>query len=179
MRALNFALLLPVLACAGCAHTLQPQDFSGKTPELLPLQFFAGHTHSWGIVETAGGEPEETFETDAIGAVDADGILHWPQHLTFSDGKDQERDWQFRQTGDHTYEGTANDVAGTAHAEAYGNLFHLTFTLERSPGDALKNVAMEEWMVREQDGSVVNRIIVTKLGLTAAMGTEYFRRLDK
>ena len=82
MRLLHYAVLLP-LACAGCAHTLQPQDFSSKTPEMLPMQFFAGHTHSWGIVETAGGEPKETFETDAIGTVDADGTLHWPQRLTF------------------------------------------------------------------------------------------------
>jgi hypothetical protein len=178
MRLIQLAVLIPLFACAGCAHTLQPQDFNGKMPELLPLQFFAGHTHSWGVVETAGGEPEETFETDAIGTVGADGTLHWPQRLTFSDGKVQERDWRFRQTGDHTYEGTANDVDGIAHAEAYGNLFHLRFTLERSPGNALKDVDMEEWMVREQDGSIVNRIIVSKLGLTVGMGTEYFRRLD-
>ena len=137
MRSLKLACLLPLLACVGCANTLQPQDFKDQTPEIRPMQFFTGHTHSWGIVETGSGEPRERFETDAVGYVDADGALHWPQRLTFDDGTVQERDWVLRQTGEHTYEGTANDIAGTAHAEAYGNLFHLTFTLETTPGNSL------------------------------------------
>ena len=158
---------------------MQPRDFSEQIPQMLPMQFFAGHTHSWGIVETADGEPSEKFETDAVGTIDADGVLHWPQRLTFDDGKVQERNWVFRQVGEHSYEGTANDVAGTAEAEAYGNVFHLKFRLELSPGNSLKNVSMEEWMYLEDDGSVVNRVIVSKLGLTAGMVTEYFRHMDR
>jgi hypothetical protein len=176
---MKYFCLIPLLSCLGCTTAMQPQDFEGRTPTMSPLQFFVGHTHSWGIVESASGEPTETFETDAIGTIDPDGTLHWPQHLTFSDGKVQERDWVFHKTGDHTYEGTANDVAGIAHAETYGNLFHLTFTLELTPGNSLKTVSMEEWMYLEADGSIVNRVLVSKLGLTAGMVTEYFRHLDK
>jgi hypothetical protein len=179
MRSLKLACLLPLLACVGCSSTLQPQAFKDQTPEIRPMQFFTGHTHSWGIVETGSGEPKERFETDAVGYIDADGSLHWPQRLTFADGKTQERDWVLRQTGHHTYEGTANDIAGTAKAEAYGNLFHLTFTLETSPGNSLKNVSMEEWMYLEHDGSIVNRVTVQKLGTTIGMVTEYFRRMEK
>jgi hypothetical protein len=179
MRLVRSACLLPLLVCMGCSTTLTPQDFAGHGPDLVPDRFFVGHVHSWGIVETADGQPTERFETDANGTLDADGTLRWPQTLTFDDGTVQQRDWVFHRTGDHTYEGTANDVDGVARGEAYGNLFHLKFTLETSPGNSLKNVQMEEWMIREPDGGVVNRVTVRKLGLTIAMVTEYFENLGK
>ena len=179
MRLPKLFAALSVLACAGCTTTLTPQDFSAGTPELQPLKFFQGHTHSWGVLETASGEPTQRFETDATGTLESDGTLHWPQRLTFADGTAQTRDWTLRRTGEHTYEGTANDVAGTAIGEAYGNLLHLTFTLETKPGNSLKNVTMEEWMVLEPDNTIVNRILIRKLGLTVAMGTEYFRQIGE
>ena len=179
MRRTYLAGLLPLLVCAGCAQTLQPQSFGDGTPEMQPLTFFSGHTHSHSIMETSGGEPEQLFENDGIGTVDTEGTLHLTQHFTYPDGKVQERDWIFHRTGDHTYEGTANDVAGTAHGEAYGNVFHLTFTLELSPGNSLKDVSLEEWMYLQPDGNAVNRVLVSKLGLTAAMVTEYFRHVPE
>ncbi len=179
MRLSFIAVLLTLFACAGCSQTLTPQAFSDNTPEMQPLTFFSGHTHSDSIMETSGGEPEQVFKNDGLGTVGTDGTLHLMQRFTYSDGKVQERDWAFHRTGDHTYEGTANDVAGTARGEAYGNVFHLTFTLELSPGNSLKNVSLEEWMYLQPDGNVVNRVLVSKLGLTAAMVTEYFHHVSE
>jgi hypothetical protein len=156
---------------------MQPQDFTGRVPVMDPLAFFTGHIHSAGIVETATGAPDETFTTEMTGTRDPDGTLHLHQDFSFADGKKNSRDWTFRQTGDHTYEGTAADVDGPAKGQAYGNLFHWTYALELSPGNSLKTVSMEQWMYLEDDGTVVNRVTVRKLGLTVAMVTEYFRKL--
>jgi hypothetical protein len=112
-----------------------------------------------------------------VGTRDPDGTLHLHQDFLYADGKTNSRDWTFHQTGDHTFTGIAADVDGPAKGEAYGNLFHWTYDLELDPGNSLKNVAMEQWMYLQDDGTVVNRVTIRKLGLTVAMVTEYFRKL--
>ena len=115
------------------------------------------------MVETASGAPNEAFTTDMTGTRLPDGGLSLKQDFSFADGTRSTRVWTYRQTGDHSFEGTAADVAGPARGEAYGNLFHEIYTLELDPGNALKNVAMEQWMYLEDDGTMVNRVTIRKL----------------
>ena len=156
---------------------MQPVDFAGATPTLDPLAFFTGHIVSSGMVETASGAPDEAFTSDMMGTRGPDGSLTLKQDFSFADGTKPTRVWTYHKTGDQTFEGTAADVSGPAKGEAYGNLFHETYTLELDPGNALKNVAMEQWMYLEDDGTIVNRVTIRKLGLVVAMVTEYFRKL--
>jgi hypothetical protein len=172
----NTVPILLIAMLGGCSNTMKPTDFAGTKPEMKPLAFFDGHTVSWGMVETAGGAPDTPFTSDMVGTTDPDGTLHLTQHFSFADGRKPERVWTFRRTGDHTYEGTANDVDGPAEGEAYGNLFHWTYTLELSPGNALKKVSMEQWMYLQPNGTMVNRVTIRKLGLVVAMVTEYFTK---
>ena len=96
------------------------------------------------------------------------------QHLSFQDGTKQERDWVLKATGSDRFEATANDMVGSAIGESVGNIFHWQWVLARSPGNPLTEVTMQQWMYRLDDGSVMIRTTVSKLGIILAEVTEHF-----
>lgn len=163
-----FAVLL---ALAGCSATRNVSDFAGTTPTLDPIRFFTGHVRSWGVLERSGA-PVDIVTTDCVGTLEADG-LHMVQTLDVG-GDPSRREWHMRQTGPGRYEATANDMVGTAHGEASGRAFHWTWTLATRPGNPLFNVTMDQWWYAYDDGTVVNRTDISKLGITVAQVTEHF-----
>ncbi len=96
------------------------------------------------------------------------------QRLTFGDGSAEAREWHMRRTGADTYEATADDMVGTGRGTAAGHVFHLTWTLASRPGNPLANVAIDQWMYLQDDGAMVNRTTISKLGVTLASVTERF-----
>ena len=69
---------------------------------------------------------------------------------------------------------------GEARAEAYGNVFHLEFTLDVSPGNPLLRVHMSQWMYLQPDGrTMINRAVLTKGGVIVAQITEQFTKGDR
>ncbi len=155
---------------AGCANPA----LSAPGPNLDPLAFFTGHQRSWGVVENRSGAPTAVITTDCRGEAEGPDGLHMVQYLTIGHDAPTRREWHMRRTGPTTYDATANDMVGTAHGVADGRSFHWRWVLATSPGNPLLNVAMHQWMYRMDDGSVVNRTTITKLGITLAEVTERF-----
>lgn len=170
-RSLRLALLLLLAACEA---PLPIARFAGSKPEFDPLRFFAGHVRSWGVVETRSGEPADTVTTDCVGRVEADGSLSMSQRLAFGDGSESAREWRLRRTGPGTYEATATGMVGTGQGESTGRVFHLTWTLATRPGNPFTNVAVDQWMYLQDGGAMVNRTMISKLGVTIASVTERF-----
>ncbi len=162
-------------ALSGCA-SLPPSDFSGGRPLFDPVKFFTGRTVSTGVLENRGGAPMQRVSTKTSGRW-AGGSLLLDQALSFSDGREQHRTWHIRRLDAHHYEATANDMLGSARGEAYGNVFHWSFTLALSPGNPLANVRMSQWMYLQPDGrTMVNHTTIRKLGLVVAQVTEQFEK---
>ncbi len=160
---------------AGCDRSA-PGDSASQQPRFEPERFFAGHVRSWGVIENRSGDPTARFTADIQGWHDGP-VLVIEQRFAFDDGRKQERVWRLRRIDDHRYEAWANDVVGTAIGEAHGNAFRLEYTLAIDPGNALKNVHMKQWMYAVGDGSaMMNRVTVTKWGVTIAEVTESFLR---
>ena len=171
----RFGLLAALLALAGCA-TPEISQFAGTAPAFDPVQFFTGHVASWGVLEDRSGYPTEMITTDCVGTMEGPGDLHMVQHLT-EGTKQQVRDWHMRRVTPTHFEATANDVVGVASGDVAGRAFHWTFTLALEPGNALKNVTMDQWMYLQDDGSMINRDTIRKLGVIVAEVTEHFRPL--
>lgn len=138
-----------------------------------PVRFFAGHVRSWGVLENRGGEPTDVVTTDCQGTPDGPDGLRMTQRLLVGT-QATTREWHMRRTAPGRYEATANDMVGTALGEASGRAFHWHWTLALSPGNALKNVDMEQWWYLQGDGSVLNRTVIRKLGIVMAEVTEHF-----
>lgn len=165
----------------GCAATLRPQAFAATSPTFDPVSFWTGHTQSWGVRENRGGAPVAivTTRTEGTPETTADGVagLHMVQHLTV-DGVASSRDWHMRRLGNGVFEATANDMIGTATGTASGRMFHWTWTWAREPGNAFSNVSMDQWMYLADNGTLMNRTIITKLGVRLGEVSEQFVRAE-
>jgi hypothetical protein len=175
LHAWRAAIGVTAVALAGCSAPQRVGDFAGTAPRFDPVAFWSGHVHSWGVVETRGGAPSDTIETDCVGTAEAGGV-HLVQTLTEGDGRVRHRDWHLRREADGGFSATANDMVGTAHGVAAGRVFHWDWVWATEPGNSWKNVTMHQWMYLMGDGTMMNRTVVTKLGITVAEVTEVFSK---
>ncbi len=176
MRFLHRLVLLGfALVSAGCA-SMEVADFAAQRPLLDPSTFFTGRTSSAGVMENRAGAPTRRVATRTDGRWEGE-TLRLEQELIFSDGTKQHRSWHIRRVDAHHFTATANDMVGTAAGEAYGNVFHWSFTLALAPGNPLSHVQMSQWMYLQPDGrSLINHTTIRKLGIVVAQVTEEFRR---
>lgn len=164
-----------VLAAAlgGCS-TLAPAAFEGDGPEMRPEAFFAGATVSSGVLENRSGEPTKRFHVEGQGVLRPDGALRLVQTVTFDKDPPTIRTWELRQLDAHRYEATLTDAAGPVAAEAYGNVFHLTYSMRSPPLGR-----MEQWMYLQPDGhTLVNEATVSLLGIDVARLSERITHVD-
>jgi hypothetical protein len=157
----------------GCAS--RPiESFGDGKPLLKPETYFAGNTHSWGIFETPGGQPSKIIHTETSGRWD--GVaLHFEQDLIIEGDATKHRSWVIRRLDEHHYTATGTGIIGVAHGTAFGNVFHLDFTLDAVPGNPLGHVHMSQWMYLQPDGrTLVNRDTLTKAGVIITEITELF-----
>lgn len=150
-----------------------PLDSFGG-PAFDPVRFFTGHVTSWGVMENPFGAPTHIVTTDCAGQAEGSDGLRMTQTLHIGTDPAQTRTWHMRRTSPGRFEATANDMVGTATGEASGRAFHWRWTLALQPGNALKNVTMEQWWYLQDDGSMLNRTIITKAGVVAAEVSEHF-----
>jgi hypothetical protein len=171
-RLLSFCLLITLFGCAGKPITA----FESGRPLFAPEKFFAGRTHSWGVFETRDGKPTSVLKTTTEGRLPADG-LHFEQDLVFESGKKSHRSWLVQRLDEHHYSATGTGIVGVARGTAYGNVFHLEFTLDVFPGKPLGHLQMSQWMFLQPDGvTMINRDTLSKGGLVVAHITEQFQK---
>ena len=171
MNGLAAICLVGVLS--GCSDPLPVKAFPGP-PDFDPVSFFSGTINSWGVLENRSGEPSDIVTTDGVGEPEgADGV-HFLQHVHVGRDAPVSRDWHMRRLGGGKFDATANDMVGTAHGEGSGRAFHWQWTLALHPSNPLTNVTMDQWWYLQGDGSMLNRTIITKLGVVVAEVTEHF-----
>jgi hypothetical protein len=170
-------LMIAALAIGLCGCASEPiEGFKDGRPALKPERYFAGRAHSWGILETPSGKPKEVLHTRTTGKWDG-RCLHFEQDILFERENSQHRSWLVRRLDGHHYSATGTGIIGTAYGEAWGNAFHLEFTLDALPGNPLGRVRMSQWMYLQADGAtLVNRDTLTKNGFIVAEITEQFRK---
>lgn len=158
---------------AGCAGPLRLEAFANTPPAFDPVTFWTGQTASWGVIENRDGLPTAIITTTTDGTMEAADSLHMVQHV-FTGGKETVRDWHIRRLGNNQFQATANDVIGTARGSSSGRTLHWTWILAAKPGNGLFNVRMEQWMYLADNGTLMNRTIITKLGVRLAEISEQF-----
>ncbi|HQT65031.1 MAG TPA: DUF3833 family protein [Acidocella sp.] len=163
-----------VLLLAGCSAPLTPDKFAGSG-NFDPVVFFTGHVTSWGVEENRAGQPVGIVTTDCVGTPRGPHSITMVQTLHV-DGSTQTRTWQLTQTGPGAFTATANDMVGSTVGTADGRAMHWRWVLETSPGDALKNVTMDQWFYQMGDGAVMIRTVVTKAGVRLVEVSEQFEK---
>ena len=178
--------IMLLLACLGGCASMRPEQFAAATPRFNqqrfdPMRYFEGLTQSWGVIESRSGEPRSTFRAKMLGVRDGVGDrpdgLTITQDFTFDNGRKQQRVWHIKRIDEHRFDATGSDVIGVATGYAWGNTFRWEYTLQLKAGNPLTRVRMKHWMYLTDDGdTMINRVIISKLGIVVAETTEYFRR---
>ena len=175
MRRSFLLFLVVLLALTGCGG-MKPEDFSGTEPRFVLEDFFAGRTRAWGLFQDRFGTVRRQFVVDIEGTWDGETLV-LVEDFTYDDGETERRVWRIRKLDDHTYEGRADGVIGTARGKAYGNALNWRYDYNLPIGDDTWRVHFNDWMFLQHDGVMINRATVTKWGLEIGEASIFFHRL--
>ncbi len=156
---------------------MKPEDFAGREPRLDLETYFIGNTRAYGIFQDRFGDLRRQFVVDITGTMEG-GTLVLDERFRYADGETERRVWQIVRTGEHTYEGRAEDVVGTARGIAYGNALNWQYNLDLKVGERTVRVHFNDWMFLQPDNVLINRAHVTKFGIGVGEVTLVFRRIS-
>ncbi len=168
------ALATAALLLSGCGHALDPPSFAGGTPQMRPERFFDGETRSTGVLETAGGAPSQRFSVQGHGRALPGGRFQLDQTVAFQGQPPKARTWIMRRLDEHHYTASLTDAAGPVSAEAWGDLFHITYPLKGVPLGRF-----EQWIYLQPDGcTVINEATARVAGIVVRRVSERISRVD-
>ncbi len=162
-----------VMLLAGCA-AIAPNDYARETPKLDLATYFSGKVDGWGVVQDRSGKVLRRLVVEIDCRWNGDeGVLD--ESFRWSDGKTEKRVWKIRKQGDR-YVGTAADVVGSAQGEAAGNALQWRYVLKLPDDAGGYEMNMDDWMWLVDDKTLANRTTMSKLGVTFAEITFFFRK---
>ena len=174
MARIAIALLLAALL-AGCAQ-MRIEDYQGTGPALVLEEYFAGPVRAWGTVQDRSGKVRRRFTADMHGGWEGETFV-LNEDFTFDDGEQMTRTWRIRRLGDGRYEGTADDIVGTARGRAEGIALQWRYTLTLEVGERMVDIDFDDWLFAHEDGVVINRATMRKFGFRVGELTVFFRKL--
>lgn len=155
---------------------MKPEDFAGSEPSFRLEEYFVGKTRAWGLFEDRFGDIRRQFLVDIVGTWDGQRLI-LEEDFVYADGETDRRVWRIRKIDDHHYEGTADDVVGTAKGIRYGNALNWRYQLDLPVKNRTWRVTFDDWMLLQPDGVLMNRARVSKWGLEIGQVTLTFQRM--
>ncbi len=156
-------------ACAAPEVT----QYAAERPLLDLREYFSGRVNAWGTFADRSGKIVKRFKLviDCRWQGD-DGVLD--EAFTYSDGSLQRRVWRLRRLPDGRYTGLADDVVGQAQGQASGNALHWNYTLALPVDGRTWHVEMDDWMYLMDARTLMNRTVMSKLGVRLGEVTIFF-----
>ena len=164
------------LALSACAGP-QIADYAAETPVLDLRKYFTGTVDAWGIFTDRSGRVVKRFTVVIDCQWQGDeGVLD--EAFTYSDGTLQRRVWRLKALPNGRYEGRADDVVGMATGQTKGNAFQWQYTLALPVDGKVWEVQFDDWMFLMNDRVMLNKAVMSKLGVTLGEVTLSFSRRE-
>ena len=164
------------LALSACAGP-QISDYAAETPVLDLRKYFTGTVDAWGIFTDRSGRVVKRFTVVIDCQWQGDeGVLD--EAFTYSDGTLQRRVWRLKALPNGRYEGRADDVVGMATGQTKGNAFQWQYTLALPVDGTVWQVQFDDWMYLMNDRVMLNKAVMSKLGVTLGEVTLSFSRRE-
>ncbi len=165
--------LFLIVLLTGCAKNMEPQDFKNQKPRLVIEKFLSGNVKAWGILQNRSGKVLRQFSADLEGKWDGSQLI-LDEKFNWSDGEVQTRQWKINKLDEHNYEGTANDVVGTAKGYSYGPAFKFEYVLLVPVKGKEIKIKFDDWIFKQDSNIAINRANMTKFGFKVAELTVMF-----
>ena len=156
-------VLSSALLLSGCASP-SLEDYSDRTPELVPEEFFTGELSARGVVKNFSGEVIRTFDADISASWDDEGVGTLDEVFRFNDGEVQTRVWTLTPS-EEGYHANAGDVVEPGTMRWRGNAIHMNYVLRVSYGDGTLDVRMDDWMYLITPDTLINQTTMSKWGI--------------
>jgi len=152
---------------------MKPEDFKDKKPRLIIEDYMSGNIKAWGILQNRSGKVTRQFSATLSGKWNGKQLI-LNEKFNWDDGEVQDRQWQINKIDDHHYEGTAEDVIGTAKGFSYGPAFKFEYVLlVPFKGREIK-ITFDDWIFMQDEKVAINRAKMTKFGIKVAELTVFF-----
>ena len=162
------------LLLAGCSG-MKVEDFAGTEPGFAPEKYFVGRTRAWGFFQDRFGRIRREFTVEIQGSFDG-ATLRLDEDFVYLDGESDKRVWTIRKLTDGSYEGTADDIVGVAKGRAAGRAMNWVYEFDLPIGDSKLRVTFDDWMLLQDEQTMLNRTTVSKLGLRLGEVVIFFRK---
>ena len=123
------------------------------------------------------GRVTAKFDADMFGTW-KNGVGTLEEQFEFYDGKQQNRVWTLRKTGQNTFSGEAPDVIGAARGRYSGSALNMNYVLDLPVGDSIYQLTFDDWMWKMNDGVLINRAYMKKFGITVAELTVFMKKVS-
>ena len=164
------------LALSACAGP-QISDYAAQTPILDLRTYFNGTVDAWGLFTDRSGRVVKRFTVVMDCKWQGDeGELD--EAFTYSDGTKQRRIWRLKALPNGRYEGRADDVVGMASGQTKGNAFQWQYTLALPVDGSVWHVQFDDWMYLMDERVMLNKAVMSKLGVTLGEVTLSFTRRE-
>tara|TARA_B100001564_G_scaffold250399_1_gene212681 strand:+ start:88 stop:555 length:468 start_codon:yes stop_codon:yes gene_type:complete len=152
---------------------MKPIDFKDQKPRLIIEEYLSGNVKAYGILQNRSGKVTRQFTAELNGKWDGKQLI-LDEKFNWSDGEVQTRQWQINKINEHYYEGTAEDVVGTAKGFSYGPAFKFEYVLLVPVKGKEIKITFDDWIFMQDDKVAINRAIMTKFGFKVAELTVSF-----
>ena len=172
---LAFSLLLIGMILGSCSSNLP--DYANSTPNFDMQRFFNGKLNAYGMVQDRSGKVIRRFKADLVGSwQDNKGRLE--EDFYYADGETQRRVWFLTKQADGSYNGTANDVIGTASGHNEGFAFNWRYVLAIEVQGKTWQIDLDDWLYQLDDTRLINRTQMTKWGFNVGEITLVIEKAD-
>lgn len=141
--------------------------YRGSTPAFDLKQYFNGNLVASGIFTDYSGKVARRFTVDMTGTWEGNNgkLEEW---FTYDNGEKQTRVWHLRKNADGYFEGSADDISGTAQGQSQGFALNWKYAMNLPYKDGTIAVKFDDWMYLVDEKRLINKARVTKWGLQVA-----------
>lgn len=136
--------------------------------------YFAGKTSAVGSFSAINGVKRK-FTVDLMGKWNGK-TLTLVEDFAYDNGERDRKTWRFERVARGKYRGTREDVIGETLVTISGNTARFSYLVDLDPSNKSNRVRFYDTMRLQDDGTVLNKALVTKFGLPVALTRVEFRR---
>jgi hypothetical protein len=154
---------------------MKPVDYATTDPEFDLFTFFEGEQQAWGIFIDRFGKLRKRFQVSIKGSIEKD-LLTLDESFIYDDSTTEERTWLIKRIDKHQYVGSANEIVGKAQGESYGSALQWQYQMDLNIDGTDWRVHFNDWMFLLDQNTMVNKAVVTKLGVKLGEVILFFRK---